>query len=415
LLICSVLIISSTQNSQVSAESDKPLLLWKKRTYGEVKAVSISPDGEYVVAQVFTGFGKKELQLHKNATLLWKRKLGLWENLIGFSSDGKYIFIEENGLSGYNFYVNLIIYDLSGEVVSKQSIVKPSGEITGGVITGTPFEWGNDVAYADNGYIALTDNGESEYHDKGVCLVNVSGEVLWRYTLDYPKRFDDVWISHSGKLVLAKTDWKYGDIEYYLFDSTGNLISKADKSKMLEIIGEYYHSSDVSFSLNDNLLAFLYKDRIIFFDTQFNKISELNLKKIIPDYQTPLKTSMDFYTNKDDIILRLEVGIYENDSVIVLMRPDGTIRWIEKLTIGTTWFPLSNVDMTPDGKYLVVGSKDTYIYLLTDFPETAQSEPEDHAPLWLVVSIISIAVLAIAVLVLTKHRKNAKAIVSKTV
>lgn len=75
---------------------------------------------------------------------------------------------------------------------------------------------------------------------------------------------------------------------------------------------------------------------------------------------------MDFYTNKD-IILRLGVGIYENDSVIVLMRPDGTIRWIEKLTIGTTWFPLSNVDMTPNGKHLVVGSRDTYIYLLTDF------------------------------------------------
>jgi len=65
------------------------------------------------------------------------------------------------------------------------------------------------------------------------------------------------------------------------------------------------------------------------------------------------------------------------DSVIILLRPDGTIRWVEKFNIGTTREPLSNVDMTPDGKYLVVGSKDTYIYLLTDFPETSPSKPRD--------------------------------------
>ena len=125
LSICLVLIISSPQNSQVSAESDKPLLLWKKRTYGEVKAVSISPDGEYVVAQVFTGFGKKELQLYKNATLLWKRKLGLWENLRGFSLDGKYLISGnkngsvlvwqlENGLLQQNFMAhNALITDIA--------------------------------------------------------------------------------------------------------------------------------------------------------------------------------------------------------------------------------------------------------------------------------------------------------------
>ena len=383
----------------LTQDMNGPTLLRKIRTYGEVKAVSISPDGEYVVAHVYTGYAKKELQFYRNSTLLWKRDLDLWQHLMGFSADGQCILVQESGLIGYKSYVNLILFDMSGEIVENLSIVSPGEELAGGKITGTPLYWGLDISYADNGYIALTDKGESEYHDKGVCVLDADGKMIWRYTLDYPKEYDDVWISHSSKYVLARTS----SGNYHLFDTAGHLLFDSTQEELIGTMKSYYPTC-ISFSLNDTLIAFFDYDKFILCNDQFDRISAVKLD----EYGGGLDTAGDFFSENDDIVIRL--GYYKDlqnyDSTIILMQPNGVIRWVERFNIGTTYYRMSAVDMTPDGKYLVIGSKDTYIYLFTDFPETVQLKPEDSTFLWLIAGITSVAVLIIAIMYVRKKRRR---------
>ncbi|MBW9220933.1 protein kinase [Methanothermococcus sp. SCGC AD-155-M21] len=222
-------------------------LLWEYGTDGNVESVAITPDGEYIVA----GSHDNHVYLfNREGKLLWKYETGDDVESVAITPDGEYIVA---GSEDDNVY----LFNREGKLLWKYRIddgvlsisITPDGEyiVAGGLRSNVYlFNRGGELLWkygtGDNVYsVSITPDGEyivAGSWDNHVYLFNREGKLLWKYGTG-----DNVYsvsITPDGEYIVAGSNDKH----IYLFNKEGDLLwnYRTDGSVFLVSItpdGEY--------------------------------------------------------------------------------------------------------------------------------------------------------------------------------
>lgn len=171
----------------------------------------------------------------------------------------------------------------------------------------------------------------------GENAIGATNSEPWEYTLDYEIR--SVAISHDGQNVIVGTDYPYGSIYYF---TNGKLLWKYDLS------GTPY---GIDISADGKYIAVV-GGRVTFMTKD---------KEIVWDYNIPSTVmSLEMTPNAEYIVAGAGTGVY-------LFSKDGTLLWqyeLDPFKVG-----IISVAITPDGRYIaataLIEHKGGYVYLFS--------------------------------------------------
>ncbi|MBW9221315.1 PQQ-binding-like beta-propeller repeat protein, partial [Methanothermococcus sp. SCGC AD-155-M21] len=208
-------------------------LLWEYGTDGNVESVAITPDGEYIVA----GSHDNHVYLfNREGKLLWKYETGDDVESVAITPDGEYIVA---GSEDDNVY----LFNREGKLLWKYRIddgvlsisITPDGEyiVAGGLRSNVYlFNRGGELLWkygtGDNVYsVSITPDGEyivAGSNDKHIYLFNKEGDLLWNYRTDGSVFL--VSITPDGEYIVAGSG-----LSIYLFASLHAISKIIEKLK----------------------------------------------------------------------------------------------------------------------------------------------------------------------------------------
>lgn len=289
--------------------------LWKYKTDDAVSCVSISADGNYVVAGTKTStYEGDAFFLDSSGTLLWSKHFDEEIQGVSVSGDGSAVIItiDEFRIG----YPDTFLYDKNGNLVWQKDLVSGSGAI--------------DIAISDDGNYIVT--GDT---DNKVYLFDKNGNELWTYTLgDWATAVD---LSFDAEYVVAGS-W---DKCVYLFDRSGTLLW--DFKLPYDISYKSVSISNDSSYISAGYHSF--QENVVLIDINGNSVWNIRTGRYTV-YGISITAEGGF----------IAVGSGE---FIYLLGKNGETLWTHEA--GNY---INEVSVTPDGTKVVAGSEDTYVYYL---------------------------------------------------
>jgi len=333
--------------SSVSGQTEQ----WKYKTDDNVACVSISANGEYVVAGTETSeYGGDVFFLDNNGTLLWNKHFDDEIGGVSVSGDGSAVLVTIS--EWFTGDPDTFLYDKDGNLVWQKDLVSGS--------------WAIDIAISDDGnYIVVGDV------DNKVYLCDKNGNELWTYTLgDWATAVD---LSHDAEYIVAGS-W---DEYIYLFAKNGTLLWDFRLPDQIS-----YKS--VSISNDSNCIVAGYNsfdENIACFDIVGNSLWNISTGDYIihgvsvaaEGGFTAVGSSQDFcfLDENGNILWRHEARNFVNDASI-----------------------------TPDGSKVAAGSEDTYIYYISSGYVVSEF------PSFLILPLFMIATLLTTIIYKRKRTAN---------
>ena len=207
-------------------------ILWKYKTDNRVYSVSITSDGEYIVAG---GWDKNVYLFNGEGKLLWKYKTCDWINLVSITPDGEYVVAGSGDYRERGSYYEdeCGAYHTRHEYYGYIYLFNRKGKLL----------WKCKTDYYVN-LVSITPDGEyvvAEIEDRNIYLFNMEGELLWRYETD--GSVNPVSITPDGEYVIVGSGY------IYLFNGEGKLLWKYETDGGIESLsitpdGEYVVAGD---------------------------------------------------------------------------------------------------------------------------------------------------------------------------
>ncbi|GBF36882.1 DUF5711 family protein [Methanofervidicoccus abyssi] len=296
----------------VFGEDIKYTAVWKYDTGGWVDSVSITPDGNYIVAG-----GNGIYLFNNNGDLLWKYEKDLvYISSVSITPDGKYIVagVGDTISGGAIGHINngIYLFNNNGNLLWRY---QPEDDVTSVAIT------------PDGKYIAI---GSGGFNDN-IYLFNNNGDELWKYKTD-EYWVNSVSITPDGNYIVAGSE----DKNVYLFNREGRLLWKYETGNLVWSVsitpdGNYI----VAGSWDGNVYLFNKEGRLLW---KYETGGAVESVSITPDGNYIVAGS--------------------NDSNVYLFNKEGRLLW--KYETGGA---VESVSITPDGNYIVAGSWDGNVYL----------------------------------------------------
>jgi WD40 repeat protein len=238
--------VAAGTKSGVILIDDKGELVFKYPITGGIPGVSISSNGDYMVAggQLFDG---NVYLLDKEGNLLWRYYLGDVGDVNAISANGDFI------VSGSK--KGVIVFNKSGDILKRL------------------FDYRNPTALAispDGRYLAIgTEDGK-------VALMEGEDDPLWEWSYGAIKnRILDIDVSRDGRYVIAGAEID----DVLIFDST----SYGKSSKLITRFKTQDNPSDVLISKDSSFFAaYTQDDRLYYFNMSGKKVFEKKIETPYP-------------------------------------------------------------------------------------------------------------------------------------
>jgi hypothetical protein len=282
---------------------------WKYNTGNVVSSVTVSSSGNYTVAGTENG---DLFLLNKQGTLIWSKSLGNEVEGVSISSDGNRILV---GVAEYSTgEPDVFLFDKNGSTIWGKNLID-SGRPCGVSISGN----GNYIATGDT--------------DNKVRFFNSSGDQLWAKELG--NWAASVSVSSAGDYIAAGS-W---DGNVYFFNQSGGELWSYDTQ---------YSVYGVSTSPEGGYVASVGSD-IFFFDGNGHQ-----LWNITSYFGEDISVS----ANGNYIA----AGEKYDDKITLLNKAGGELwSWDVDSSV-------NSVAVTTDGKFVVGGADDGYVYFLENLP-----------------------------------------------
>lgn len=339
----------SSQNSQSPLETNSPYgnwsIVWEYKTDHEIKKVSVSSDGNYIVAigDNYDSWRNDVLYvLTKNGELLWKinsrelfgSSIGDWMHSVSVSQNATYIVVGSEGTT--------YLLRRNGSIIWKKE----------------QLEGMNQVSISDDGeYVAI---GTYPIGIGWVHFFDKNGQELWNFST--VGSVTSISISKNGQYVAVGDYRGYA----YLLDVQGNLLW--DKK-----LGEY---CDVYVSASD--------------DGEFVGIGTSGREIAI------LSKNGDWILNQTEVQhVVVGVSIASDGYKLLFIPAEGEGLRIydangELVSSFKAREKVLDVDNTPEGVYMMMCSDDLRVYLLEN-----ELIPE-FTPATLAIVLVAVSILAVA-------------------